>query len=275
MDELRFDEPIGSVAMGHRDNSLMILKALGTHSLRLQLEVKAPAATEAGRVLHLETDLYAPYGNGHRGWLGSSVITVPFRKGELTRPHMQYVLTSAQLRALEEHRSGDLRLEVEVRAVLPQATGYPGCPPAVLYIDVAESRWRQQLQGLGNTLAVEMSIPFPADDEPRQEATQYLLEAQRRLGNNDVDGAILEARRALERIRDISTWSWPGNKQARERLRDERWSWIRAALEDQASGAMHKDAITKAFTYTRAEAETMIAMVAALLRIVPVATQGD
>ncbi|MEU9309677.1 hypothetical protein [Streptomyces sp. NPDC048256] len=40
MDELLFDAPIGIMAIGHRDDSLMLLEELGAHSLRLQLEVK-------------------------------------------------------------------------------------------------------------------------------------------------------------------------------------------------------------------------------------------
>ncbi|MGW0552464.1 hypothetical protein [Streptomyces altiplanensis] len=267
MDELRFDEPIGSIAVGHRDNGLMLLKGLGTHTLRLQLEVKTPAAAEAGRVLTLETDLHAPYGNGTPIWLGTSTVTASFRPGEIARPHVQYALTSAQLPALDEHRSGDLRLEVNLRAVLPQATGYPGCPDARLYLDVAESRWRQQLEALGRSLAVEMSVPFPADDEPFQDAVGYLLQAQRRLRDDDIDGAMLEVRRTLERIKLTSGWGWPGKKDDRERTVDERWAAIRKAVEDQASGSLHKDGVTRNFTYSRTDAETLIAMAAALLRL--------
>ncbi|MGA5509462.1 hypothetical protein [Streptomyces umbrinus] len=267
MDELRFDAPIGSLAIGHRDNGLMILKDLGAHGLRLQLEVKTPAAPEAGRVLVLETVLYAPYSSGHRGRLGAAAVTLAFSPDTVERPHLHYSLTSAQVRALEEHRLGDLRLEVEVRAVLPQAEGHPGCPPATLYIDVAESRWRQQLDALGPALVMEMSVPFPAGDDGRQEAVVYLREAQRRLRDNDVDGAMLEVRRTLEYIRLNSGWDWPGKKPDKERTPEERWAWIRSALEDQASGALHKDAVTKNFTYSRIEAETLIAMAAALLRL--------
>lgn len=267
MDELRFDAPVGTVAIGHRANGLMISKALGAHDLRLQLEVKAPAATEAGRVLILQTALYAPYGDGHRGRLGAAAVTLAFRPDSIERPYLHYSLTSTQLRALEEYRSGDLRLEIEVQAVLPQAEGYPGCAPVTLYLDVAESKWRQQLDALGPSLAVEMSVPFPASDDGRQEAVAYLREAQRRLRDNDVDGAMLEARRTLEYIKLNSGWSWSGAKPAREQAPDERWARIRAALEDQASGALHKDAVTKTFTYSRTEAETLIAMAAALLRL--------
>ncbi|MEU9396827.1 hypothetical protein AB0D86_43400 [Streptomyces sp. NPDC048324] len=266
MDELRFDAPVGTMAIGHRDNSLMLLKELGAHSLRLQLEVKTPAAVEAGRVLILDTVLWAPSDNGQRGMLGTATATVAFRPDSVERPELRYMLTSAQVRALDGHRSGDLRLEIEVRATLSQATSYPGAS-ATLYISVAESRWRQQMEGLGPSLAVEMSVPFPADDEGRQEAVAYLREAQRRLRDDDIDGAMLEARRTLEYIKVNSGWSWPGSKPARERTPEERWAWIRAALEDQASGALHKDAVTKTFTYSRAEAETMIAMAAALLRL--------
>jgi hypothetical protein len=52
-------------------------------------------------------------------------------------------------------------------------------------------------------------------------------------------------------------------------LLDEQWALIRAAMEDQASGATHMDPGTKDHEYTRAEVETLIAMSAALLRIMP------
>ncbi|MFJ7078461.1 hypothetical protein [Streptomyces sp. NPDC098781] len=145
-------------------------------------------------------------------------------------------------------------------------SSYPSAG-ATLHIAVAESRWRQQLEGLGPFLAVEMSVPFPADNEGRQEAVSYLLEAQRRLRDDDIDGAMLEVRRALEYIKVNSGWSWPGSKPARERTPGERWAWIRSALEDQASGALHKDAVTREFKYSRTDAETMITAAAALLRL--------
>lgn len=63
-----------------------------------------------------------------------------------------------------------------------------------------------------------------------------------------------------------SGWGWPGKRPDKDRTPGERWAWIRAALEDQASGALHKDAVTKPFTYSRTEAEALIAMAAALLR---------
>lgn len=96
-----------------------------------------------------------------------------------------------------------------------------------------------------------------------------LRDAQRRLAGNDIDGAMLEVRRALEWILDNSGWSKTPAKDKIQRSQTERWSAIRAALTDQASGALHNDSVTKSFTYSRAEAESMIAMTASMLRVVP------
>jgi hypothetical protein len=89
-------------------------------------------------------------------------------------------------------------------------------------------------------------------------------------GQAEVDGAILEAQRALEYIETNSGWSWPWQKKERDqRTPDERWAWIRSGLADQASGALHRGAGTKDYTYSRAEAEVLIAMATALLSLVP------
>jgi hypothetical protein len=80
---------------------------------------------------------------------------------------------------------------------------------------------------------------------------------------------MLQVRKALETIKNTSNWSWPGNKDKRELTADERWALIWAAMEDQARWAMHVDPGTKDYKYTRAEAETRIAMTAGLLCIVP------
>ncbi|MFE5940547.1 hypothetical protein ACFQ69_34930 [Streptomyces sp. NPDC056470] len=271
MDNLIFDEPIGSIAVSPRDDSLLLLKALGTHTLQLTLDVHVPKASEAGRVLILETSLQAPHGNGLPIALAAANATLAFRPDQRTDHRLTYTLTNAQLRALEENRLGDLRLEIAVRAVLPQAAVglYPGSADIRLYVAVAESRWKQQLEGLGPALAVEMSVPFPTADEPRCEAVQYLLSAQSRLRSADIDGALLDVRRTLEYIRENSGWPQPSSKKLLEQYtKEERWAATGKALERQASGALHKDAVTKTFTYTREEAETMIAATAALLRLI-------
>ena len=80
---------------------------------------------------------------------------------------------------------------------------------------------------------------------------------------------MLHVRKALKRIQEISGWNRPERKDRDQRTAGERRAFIRAALEDQASGAMHTDAGTKDHAYSRHEVEALIAMAADLLTIVP------
>ena len=272
VNQLRFEEGLGSYSVNVAPEGIWILQGMGTHVLQVQLEVGIPQVTEkAGRLLYLETALCAPEGSGPRIPLAFAEVSVPFNPdGEVRRPTLYYLITNAQLLALEQRRNGDLRLELQVNGILPQATsGFPGATQVTEYISIAESRWRQQLAGLGRTLGAEMLIPFPDDDEPRQAVAGFLREAQRLLRGREIDGAMLQVRKALETIKHTSSWNWPGKKKKGEITADERWALIRSAMEDQASGAMHVDADTKDYKYTRAEVEALIAMTAALSSVMP------
>ena len=60
-------------------------------------------------------------------------------------------------------------------------------------------------RSLGRTLGVEMVIPFPEDDQPRRNVADFLREAQRLLGGNEIDSAMLQVRKALETIKNTSS----------------------------------------------------------------------
>ena len=272
VNQLRFEAGLGHYSVNVAPDSVWIFRGMGTHYFQVQLQIGIPEfGAGAGRLLCVETTLYAPEGSGPRVPLASTNASVPFNpEGEVRMPTLQYLITNAQLLALEQRRVGDPRLELQVRGFLPQAaTGFPGAPEVTEYISIAESRWRQQLAGLGRTLGAEMLIAFPDDDEPRRRVADFLREAQRLLGGSEIDSAMLQVRKALETIKNTSGWNWPGKKDKPDRTVDERWALIRAAMEDQASGAMHVDPGTRDHVYTRAEVETLIAMTAALLCVTP------
>ncbi|MEU6466789.1 hypothetical protein [Streptomyces sp. NPDC046976] len=266
---MRFDAEAGEFVLGVREESVQLLRGMGTICLQVGLEVKAPVATKAGRFLALQADLYA-LGNAHqRTLVGRVTEMLPFTPEiGVERPVLKFLITSAQLHAINEARDGDLRMELDVTGTLPQAPGYPGSTTEVLHFSVAKSRWIDQITALGPSVAFEMQVPFPLEDDPRAEPARHLRAAQRRLLDNDIDGAILGARQALEWIRLHSGWTWPLNKDTRLRGQDERWAAIRVAAEDQASGSVHADGVTSKFSYSRDEAKALIAIAAALLTVV-------
>lgn len=116
MDQLRFEAGLGHYSVSVAPDSVWISKGMGTHYFQIQLQIGIPeVASVAGRLLFLETTLYAPEGGGPRVPLASASVSVPFNpEGEVRRPVLQYLITNAQLLALEQRRTGDLRLELQV-----------------------------------------------------------------------------------------------------------------------------------------------------------------
>ncbi|MFJ7631215.1 hypothetical protein ACIQZN_32580 [Streptomyces sp. NPDC097595] len=271
MNVMRFDTGAGDFALSIQEESVQLLRGMGTICLQMGLKVKAPdPTTEGRRLLALQVDLYGTGQPYQRTLIGRVTEMLPFSpKIGAASTVLKFLLTPAQLHAVNEARlGGDLRMELEITGTLPQAAGYPGSTTEVLHFSVAKSRWIDQINALGPSVAFEMQVPFPLQDDPRAEPAQRLRAAQRRLLEDDIDGAILEARRALEWIRLHSGWTWPLNKDPRQRGKDERWAAIRVAVEDQSSGSVHEDEVTKTFTYSRDEAKALIAIAAALLTVV-------
>jgi hypothetical protein len=273
VDQLKFDSGLGVYAVSVEPEQVLIMPGLGSHVFQIPLEVAIPEIDpqRAGQLLTLDLMLCTPLATTLRKPLAMLTTHVAFKpSGETRRPILQFIVSNAQLLALEQQRVGDLRLELVISGYLPGASGgFPGSTEARLPISLPESKWRQQLADLGRTLGVEMTIPFPPDDDPRRAVADFLREAQRQLGGNEIDSAMLNVRKALEKIREICGWDWPGKKDRDQRTAGERWAVIRAALEDQASGAMHGDAGTKDHVYSRREVEALIALAAGLLSIVP------
>lgn len=271
MDQLRFDSGLGVYAVSVEPEQVLLMPGLGSHVFQIPLAVAIPEVDpqQAGQLLALDLRLRTPVAATPPKLLASLTTHVAFTPhGETRRQSLQFLVSNAQLLALEQQRVGDLRLELEISAYLPRASGFAGSTEVHLHISLPESKWRQQLANLGRTLGVEMTIPFPLDGDPRRVVADYLREAQRQLGGNEIDSAMLQVRKALEKVQEICGWGNPG-KDKNQRTADERWAFIRWGLEEQASGAMHTDAGTKDYVYSRHEVEALIAMAAGLLTIVP------
>lgn len=183
---------------------------------------------------------------------------------------MHFPLTNLQLHAIEAGRAGgDAVFEIELRATLPQATGFPGTADVTSYITVPRSRWEEQVDQVALSSAFEMSVPYPLHDSRRAIPGAHLRAAQRLITRNEYRAAILEVRMALDWFKENVLWDRPGRKNARDLNQSERWWRIWESIYSQASGAMHLDEVTKDFEYSRAEAETLLALAGSLLRNVP------
>jgi hypothetical protein len=179
---MRFDAGVGDFTLGVREESVQLLRGMGTICLQVGLDVKALPAKEAGRFLALQADLYGIHGSYQRTLVGRVTEMLPFTpETGIERPVLKFLITASQLHAINEARDGDLRMELEVTGTLPQAVGYPGSTTEVLHFSVAKSRWIDQINALGPSVAFEMQVPFPLEDDPRAEAAQHLRSAQRRL----------------------------------------------------------------------------------------------
>jgi hypothetical protein len=74
VDQLRFDDGLGVYSVSAAPDSVMIARGWGTHYIQVQLQVGIPeVGAAAGRLLVLETTLYAPQGvtGGRRSGTGS------------------------------------------------------------------------------------------------------------------------------------------------------------------------------------------------------------
>ncbi|WP_037891941.1 hypothetical protein [Streptomyces viridochromogenes] len=134
---------------------------------------------EAGKILALETDLFGFDTTGQRYRLARTTANLAYTpKITVHRVNLSFPLTSLQLHAIEEGRTGDVRFEIDLSATLPQAPGYPGSAQDTAHITIAKSRWEQQLAQLGPSAAFEMAVPYPLGDPERDEVGRTLRETR-------------------------------------------------------------------------------------------------
>jgi len=270
MQELRFeDDTRFTLQVGEQ---ISLRSTIGGHELHFQAAIGVSPLAEAGKLLALEATLFGfaapPINRARLGRITANMAYTPVVT--VHRQPLVFPLTSLQLHAIEAARNGNVAFEVEVEATLPQAVGYPGTAKVTDRIAIPKSTWEEQVAQVASSASFEMAVPYPLHDSRRAEPGRRLREAQRLITTNQIRGAILEVRLALEWIQQNVGWDDPGCKKLAKQLNQtERWWRIQDALYGQTSGAMHDDAVTRDFNYSRAEAETLLAMTAALLRNVP------
>ncbi|WP_436995818.1 hypothetical protein [Streptomyces sp. enrichment culture] len=149
MQELRFDDDIRFTAVVSTDQT-WLRRALGAHELSIQLAVGVSPFTEAGKILALEADLFGFEATGQRSRLARTTVNLAYTpKVTVHRVNLSFPLTSLQIHAIEEGRTGDARFEIDLNAPLPQAPGYPGSAQDTAHITIAKSRWNSSSRSWG------------------------------------------------------------------------------------------------------------------------------
>ncbi len=186
-------------------------------------------------------------------------------------------LTDEQLAVIEQRRAGsDLRFAFDIQVAL-------GYDPAVAdkaaddrwptkafqdAVHVHAATWVRMLSQVNTGTSLAIVLPVPLDYTAAARVGAHLRAAISKVNNNDCDGAVTEARRAIDALSEIRP-AWPPEKavtptDSRERTFDQRLAMLKHALFGLASPAAHGDKVAASIKWNRETALAVIAGVAAL-----------
>jgi hypothetical protein len=190
-------------------------------------------------------------------------VTVGERAQDVT---LTGFLSEQQLRAADALRADGplwVTLTFDIGAVIGDPRGLRSFR-GELSFPVKVGEWCEELERIDSGSWVELLVPMPANPDHAQMVSR-VREARELLRAGDIDAALGAARLALEPARQEDLARLASPKKARERDLAERYAIL---IEDTYSvlcGAMHDDALTKTFRYSRAETAGLIATVAGLV----------
>jgi hypothetical protein len=264
---MHFDFAGPSVIVAFRSDSVELLSGLGVHKLRILGTTKG---REVGAVAMFEIPALNLSTLGHPShWLASASVATPVMNGHEYGFEVGFPLTDNQLRLLDDLRAGnDLLLNLTGTAHMP---GRPEASTANGgdHVRIPASSWTTLIERAQLGVSSTVSISLVGADDAHREAAERLREARQCLNNGDCDSAILKARQAMERAGEIAGWRAGEGRDHKQWSQAERWFSIMQAAKTQAAGAIHDDPLTKTFVYSRAEAEALIGIAAALLKAAP------
>ena len=196
---------------------------------------------------------------------------------------ISFALSTDQLLALDAERNtgGDMQLTLrlsgtllrELQVVHPDST-------AQLSFTLSVAEWLALLDQAGSEVGITVRVPSPLTDDgarapapdgptetSRSQATARLLQARRHLREGRYEDCVATCRRVLENLEALS--AVPSIKSLDTASREDRdaaqrWAALRVDLKSLASAAVHDDAVTRSFTWTRVDAEVVLAMTAAV-----------
>ncbi|GGJ89699.1 hypothetical protein GCM10010123_19380 [Pilimelia anulata] len=217
-------------------------------------------------------------------WLVGLEAQVVTLRGYLAAEELVLSLTDDQLISLERARGQDdvvLRLKLQATLLAPPDGVHPVAHEE-LPVRISRSRWSELLDQAGAEVGVLIRVPSPltdsalvsppaASDEDAaslSQAAARLRQARAELQDHQWEHCVATCRRVLENVSRLVTL--PSAKNVAEtppaqRTQDQRWAAILHDVKSMASAAHHDDSTTEGFSWSRVDAEAILATTAGLL----------
>ncbi|MFF0822034.1 hypothetical protein ACFYUR_16825 [Micromonospora haikouensis] len=193
-------------------------------------------------------------------------------------------LTDDQLICLERMRGQDdatLRLKLQATLLTPPDGVHPVAHEE-LPVRIPRSRWQELLEQAGTEVGVLVRVSSPlsdpdltaapaASDEDAAslaQATARLRQARAELRDQQWEHCVATCRRVLEntsRLAVVPSAKSVTDTPAAQRTQDQRWAAIFHDVKSMCSAAHHDDSTTEGFSWSRADAEAILAATAGLL----------
>lgn len=276
--------PHGQVHVAFGDVS--ISPGVGTHRLVLPMKITGtwldPAQPQANAPVLLTGTVWTDQPLFR--WLtGLEAQTLAIR-GYQASEELVVSMSDDQLIALERARGEDdlvLRLKLQATLLRPEPEVYPVADEEAS-VRLHRARWLELLDHVGSEVGIVVRVPSPltdpgslppptasADDAASlAQAAARLRQARAELRDHRWEHSVATCRRVLENLERLMTLPPTGrvfSEKAENRTQDQRWAAVFYDVKSLASAAHHDDEITAGFTWTRADAEAILAVTAGLL----------
>jgi hypothetical protein len=261
-----------------------LVAGVAVHMLQIQVTTQAwwlddQDATDVGVAL-LEGFVWLD--QGHRPIGAFQPRTVDLR-GYRVREPLVLMVTDEQLIALEVLRGvGDLVMRVDLTAtVLSGGAGHRVPTTGQVGYRLPMAAWHDLLDGAGAHVGVAVRVPSPlteavaregdAEREGDESTARLALrfrQARQYLREGRYEECVATCRKVLEALAvadgDLRPDGGVGDR-PRDRSLGRRWAEVRRAASSLASAAHHDDDVTAVMTWARTDAESLLAITAALL----------
>jgi len=283
--------PFGQVTLSFKPPQL--LAGAGVHLLRLPFEAVVGWLDEqSGEKVPLLLAGRAWFESGQIAmrWTGAIAPQTVVLRGYSTQEELSISLTDGQVIAIDELRGphGDVsfRLDLSATWLTPPAAVHP----TVSYqfcLRLSEAAWLHQLNQIGTETSFLIRVPSPlseagvpaqewaasaADRASRTQAASRLRQAEKEFHDGDYEQCVATCRRVLEnykRLTPVPALNEVTKVRSEDRKPQERWAMVYHALVGLTHPAHHDDLTTRLFTWTRSDAQAVLAAVSSLVARLP------